>query len=198
MTGASPLRSYNVDVATRRPLGAVTKNPQVATPLIPYLPGADCRTAPRRPDLVGQEGRGTVPYVLLLDGPRPTRWFSGVRFTRSRSTAVEFDAAEVEQRRAQLAEQLGRTFHTIEVGSAEDVQTSAGSPMAEGLIRNVLRKYADSRYVIRKEASGELYTGAGWSPYREDAAVCTGADVLDTRLRTEAATGQDIASDEIT
>lgn len=32
-------------------------------------------------------------YVLMLDGPRPARWFSGVGFTRSRSAAVEFDAA---------------------------------------------------------------------------------------------------------
>lgn len=119
----------------------------------------------------------------MLEGPRPARWFSGVGFTRSRSTAVEFDAAEVEQRRAQLAEQFGRTVRAIEVGSADDVQTSAGSLMAEGLNRNVLRKYADSLCVIRKEASGEFYTGA---------------DVLDARLRLEAATGEDITSDKIT
>lgn len=32
--------------------------------------------------------------------------------------------------------------------------------MAESLNRNVLRKFGDSRFVIRKEASGDYYTGS--------------------------------------
>lgn len=126
-----------------------------------------------------------MPYVLMLDRPRPARWFSDAGFTRSRSAAVEFGAGEVEQRRSQ---QFSRAAQALEVDSVDDVETSPESLMAEGPNRNVLRK----------EARGEFYTGAGWLPYCEDAAVCTGADVLDARLRLEAATGEDITSDKIT